>query len=134
MTQPLPSPDKAITSDKPVFFLQGDPTAMVAKARSGALIPFSPKMNKVNGYCTPVFLHPAPAGAQRQVAIEEVAPERDCRAEFEVWLIEVEHPPYGYFDKHWLARDANGEPPFYTQDYFDYEASTLETYARELLA
>lgn len=29
---------------------------------------------------------------------------------------------------------ANGEPPFYTQDYFDYEASTLETYARELLA
>lgn len=27
-----------------------------------------------------------------------------------------------------------GFPPFYTQDYFDSEASTLETYARELLA
>lgn len=27
----------------------------------------------------------------------------------------------------------NGEPPFYSQDYFENEASNLEAYARELL-
>lgn len=57
----LSAPDKASPDDKPVFFLQGDPTNRVSAMRSGALIPVSPKMNKVNGYCTPVFLHPAPA-------------------------------------------------------------------------
>ena len=61
MTRALTAPDKASPDDKPVFFLQGDPTSRLSMMRSGALIPVSPKMNKVNGYCTPVFLRPAPA-------------------------------------------------------------------------
>lgn len=38
----------------------------------------------------------------------------------------------GYKAKNALAL-YEGQPPFYTEDYFQSEASDLETYARELL-
>lgn len=38
----------------------------------------------------------------------------------------------GYKARNDLSK-INGEPPFYSKDYFDSEASDLESYARELL-
>lgn len=67
----LDAPERAIPVNHPIFFLQGDPTERVKAMRSGALLPISHKMNKTDGYCTPVFLHPAHGGAQHPLAAEE---------------------------------------------------------------
>ena len=86
----LSAPEKAIPGGKPVFFLQGDPTNRVKAMRSGALLPVSHKMNKTDGYCTPMFLHPAPNGAQRQDAKSLRAIAVDSAAEIEALKAEVD--------------------------------------------